>query len=123
MDHPTCPAWWPLPDGRPIGDKRAPELLAYVRDRSVPVIDIARAYLGQRHPGQPIRVRGAQPAAIARVALARTQTGIPVATVSVGKGNSGHVIRIILERSGEITARLSRPTEPVMRSVSMYGRD
>jgi hypothetical protein len=93
--------------------------VTYVRQRSVPVIEIARAYLGQRHPGQEIRVRGSQPAAVARLMLQRSMTGIPIATVSAGKGSDAHHVRIVLERSGEITARLSRPTEPVMRSVSM----
>ena len=119
MNTPTPPAWWPLPDGRPIGDKRAAELAAYIRANATPVIDIARAYLGQRHPGQDIRVRAAQPASLAKLSLARTMTGIPVGTVSIGKGSTAHVIRILFERDGHITANLSKPTEPVMRSVSM----
>ena len=119
MTESACPTWWPLPDGRPIGTTRAPELVAYVRQRAVPVIEIARAYLGQRHPGADIAIRNAQPAAVAKLALDRTMTGIPMATVSVGKGKDAHVVGIALERTGEISARLSRTTEPVMRSVSM----
>jgi len=119
MHQPTPPAWWPLPDGRPIGEKRAAELAAYVRATATPVIDIARAYLDQRHPGQDIRVRSAQPASLAKLALARTMTGIPVGTVSTGKGSTAHVIKIALDRDGHITANLSKATEPVMRSVSM----
>jgi len=121
MTELTCPTWWPLPDGRPVGVTRAPELVAYVKQGAGPVIEIARAYLGQRHPGEAIAIRTAQPAAVAKLALDRAMTGIPVATVTAGKGRNAHVVRIALERTGEITARLSRPTEPVMRSVSMYG--
>lgn len=119
MHSPTPPTWWPLPDGRPLGEKRAAELAAYVKATATPVIEIARAYLGQRHPGEVVRVRTSQPASLAKLALARTMTGIPVGTVSIGKGTTAHVIRIALDRNGHITAYLSKPTEPVMRSVSM----
>lgn len=119
MNQPQPPPWWPLPDGRPIGEKRATELAAWVRATATPVIDIARAYLGQRHPGQDIRVRAARPASLAKLSLSRTMTGIPVGTVSTGKGTTGHTIRIALNRDGHLTAYLSKPTEPVMRSVSM----
>jgi hypothetical protein len=119
MNQPQCPEWWPLPDGRPVGQKRAAELAAFVRQHATPVIEIARSYLSQRHPGQDIRVRASQPASLAKQALARNMTGIPVGTVSIGKGSTGHTIRIALDRDGHITANLSKPTEPVMRSVSM----
>lgn len=119
MHQPQCPTWWPLPDGRPVGEKRATELATYIRDTATPVIDIARAYLSQRHPGQPIRVRAAQPASLAKLTLSRNLIGIPVCTVSTGKGSTAHVIRIALERDGHITAYLSKPSEPVMRSVRM----
>lgn len=119
MEQANCPEWWPLPDGRKIGDKRAAELVDYVRGRATPVIDIAKSYLQQRHPTQEIKVRGSQPASIAKLALERTMTGIPVGTVSSGKGTEAHIVRLRLDRTGHITADLSKPTEPVMRSVSM----
>jgi hypothetical protein len=119
MEQQQCPEWWPLPDGRKIGDKRAAELVAYVRSRATPIIDIARSYLQQRHPGQDIRVRGSQAGAIAKLALERHMTGIPVGTVTAGTGGNAHIVRIGLDRTGHITAHLSKPSEPVMRSVSM----
>ena len=119
MEQVNCPEWWPLPDGRPLGEKRAAELVAYVRERAEPVIAIAKSYLTQRHPGQDIKVRNPQPASLAKLALDRRMTGLPVGTVSVGKGSDAHIVRIALDRNGHITANLSKSTEPVMRSVSM----
>ncbi|HYI25352.1 MAG TPA: hypothetical protein VD767_08090, partial [Thermomicrobiales bacterium] len=76
-------------------------------------------YLQTRHPGQEIRVRGSKPTAIAKLSLKPSMTGIPIGTVSAGTGGKAHVVRIALDRAGHITANLSKPTEPVMRSVSM----
>ena len=119
MQQPMCPEWWPLPDGRPIGEKRAEELNRYIRDKVTPVIDIARSYLQQRYPTAEIKVRSSAATSLAKLALSREMTAIPVGSVSAGKGVQAHVIRIGLDRGGSITANLSKPTEPVMRSVSM----
>jgi hypothetical protein len=119
MESMNCPEWWPLPDGRPIGEKRAPELIKYIRGKAVPVIEIAKSYLQQRHPTQEIKVRESQAASIAKLSLARQMTAIPIATVSSGKGADAHIVRIALDREGHIIANLSKPSEPVMRSVSM----
>jgi hypothetical protein len=112
------PEWWPVADGSTIGEERASELVAYIRDRATPIIDIAKSYLQQRHPGQDIRVRGSKAAAIAKLSLSPNMTGIPIGTVTAGTGGNAHVVRIGLDRAGNITAHLSKPSEPVMRSVS-----
>ncbi len=119
MNVPNCPEWWPLPDGNPIGDERATELVAYIRDRATPVIDIAKSYLQQRNPGQEIRVRGSKAGAIAKMSLDRHLTSIQIGTVAAGTGGNAHIVRIGLDRAGHITAYLSRPSEPVMRSVTV----
>jgi hypothetical protein len=119
MNQQRCPEWWPLPDNTKIGDERAGELVEYIRSRATPVIDIANAYLKQRHPGQEIRIRSSRASAIAKLALEPHMTGIPIGTVSAGTGGTAHIVRIGLDRAGRVTAYLSRPSEPVMRSVSM----
>ena len=119
MSTPRCPEWWPLPDGSTIGDDRANELVAFIRDRATPIIDIAKSYLQTRHPGQDIKVRGSRATAIAKLSLAPHMTGIPIGTVTAGAGGNAHIVRIGLDRAGHITAHLSNPSEPVMRSVSL----
>ncbi len=95
MNQQRCPEWWPLPDNTKIGDERAGELVEYIRSRATSVIDIAK------------------------LALEPHMTGIPIGTVSAGTGGTAHIVRIGLDRAGRVTAYLSRPSEPVMRSVSM----
>lgn len=119
MNQQRCPEWWPLPDNTPIGEERAAELVEYIRSRATPIIDIANAYLKQRNPGQEIRVRSSRVGAIAKLALEPHMTGIPIGTVSAGIGGNAHIVRIGFDRAGRVTASLSKPSEPVMRSVSM----
>ncbi len=111
--------WWPLPDGQKIGDERAVELAAYVRERAVPVVEIAKVYLRQRNSGEEIRVSESRARVLAKQALTSQMTEIPIATVTAGTGSTAHVVRIGLERTGRITAHLSRKSDPVMRSVSV----
>lgn len=114
-----CPEWWPLPDGQPIGEERARELVTYIRDRSTPVIEIAKAYLKQRYPAEDIKVRESRFGSLARQSLTPDLTGITIGSVSAGTGRAAHNVSLGLERTGRITANLSKTTEPVMRSVSM----
>jgi hypothetical protein len=111
--------WWPLPDGQKVGDERAAELAGYVRERAAPVVEIAKVYLRQRNPEQEIKVSEARARALSKQSLTSQMTEIPIATVTAGTGSTAHVIRIGLERTGRITAHLSKASDPVMRSVSV----
>ena len=47
------PAWWPLPDGEPIGEERAGELVRWLRTEAPAAADLTRDCLWVHHPDAP----------------------------------------------------------------------
>jgi hypothetical protein len=115
----TPPEWWPPADGEPIGEERARELVAYIRQRAPAVLEVAREHLEQRHPGQAIRTYAVPASQLATATLDRHMSRLAIGTVYVGAGGTSVQVTIGLERNGALVADLSRPTDTVQRWVSV----
>jgi hypothetical protein len=114
-----APEWWPPADGEPIGEERARELVAYVRERAPAILAIAREHLEQLQPGQAIQTYAAPASQLATASLERHMARLAIGTVYVGQAGTSVQVTIGLERNGALTADLSRPTDTVRRWVSV----
>jgi hypothetical protein len=111
------PAWWPTADGEPIGEERARELIAYIKQRAPAIIALAREHLEEGHPGQPIKTYAVPAAQLGECRLEPHMTGIGIGVVYTGQGGTSDQVSIALTRNGWITATLSKSTDPVQHWV------
>lgn len=114
-----APEWWPPVDGEPIGEERARELVAYLRERAPAILEIARQYLEERCPAHELQTYAAPATSIAAMTLERHMTRLPIGAVYCGAGGTAVMVSISLERNGALVANLSGPTDPVQRWVSV----
>lgn len=113
----NLPEWWPV-EGEPIGEERARELVAYIRERAPAILEIAHAELQGRHAAAEITVSGVPAAQLAKMSMDRRMTCVCIGVLYTGAGGTTDQIPIHLDRSGKILARLSKPADPVMRWVA-----
>src|SRR5690349_749270 len=111
----VSPTWWPPPDNEPIGEERARELVAYIKQRAKPILELAHAEIQARHAGEEVTVSGVPAAVLARMSLDRRMTCICIGTLYVGTTDQ---IPIQLDRTGKILARLSKPADPIAKWIS-----
>lgn len=110
----TCPEWWPLPDGQEIG-VHAQELVAYLKVAAPPAIEVAKHYLGKRHPNTPVTVRAYRASQLAKLKLTPDSSDVCIGTMAVGEaGTLAAQAMILMDRAGIVrvcfVAKRGEPT-------------
>ena len=108
------PGWWPPPDGEPIGEERAGELVRWLRTVAPAAVDAARAYLRGHHPDAEISMYAVPVSVLARQALAPSMRGLAIGSVSVpATSGARDIVGIALQRDGRLALTIREPGEPV----------
>ena len=112
------PAWWPPPDGEPIGEERARDLVRWLRTVAPAAVDQARNYLATHAPNSPQSRHAVKASQLATFAFAEGMRGMPLGSVSVQGAQGPHgTVGIALQRDGRLAITVREPGERVQRWI------
>lgn len=103
VERVTRPTWWPPPDGEPIGEERATELVAWLKGIAPPAVELAQSHLLRQSPDTPVFLYAVPARSIAALTLDADMRGLCIGCLSI-PGTSGKptTIGIALQRNGRL---------------------
>ncbi len=114
--HP--PEWWPLPDGEPIGEGRARELVRWLRTVAPVAVEAATARLQARSSGAEVRTYAVPARTLARQSLDVTMRGLSIGSVSrAASSGATDTIGIALQRDGRLAITVREPGNAAQRWI------